>query len=90
MSTVGGIGTLFGVISLLFTTLLTLFASKYHFNIGDTGLAYLDLELGMIFGLILFAILSDELLDQKRGGTVNRPEERLILMRWFAPITPAG
>ncbi|KAL4733434.1 major facilitator superfamily domain-containing protein [Aspergillus similis] len=42
------------------------------------------------FGLILFAVMSDKLLGQKRGGTVARPEERLILMKWLAPITPLG
>ncbi|KAJ5415973.1 Major facilitator superfamily domain general substrate transporter [Penicillium sp. CMV-2018d] len=83
-------GTLFGVIFLLFTTLPTLFESQYHFDTGLAGLAYLGLGLGMIVGLVLFAILSDKLLGQKRGGTVNRPEERLILMKWFAPITPVG
>ncbi|KUM59436.1 hypothetical protein ACN42_g7712 [Penicillium freii] len=83
-------GALFGVIFLLFTTLPTLFESQYHFDIGLAGLAYQGLGLGMIIGLVLFAILSDKLLGQKRGGTVNRPEERLILMKWFAPITPVG
>ncbi|CAI7660119.1 unnamed protein product [Penicillium viridicatum] len=83
-------GTLFGVIFLLFTTLPTLFESQYHFDTGLAGLAYLGLGLGMIIGLVLFAILSDKLLGQNRGGTVNQPEERLILMKWFAPITPVG
>ncbi|KAJ5499899.1 Major facilitator superfamily domain general substrate transporter [Penicillium expansum] len=43
-------GTLFGVIP-----------SQYHFDIGVAGLAYLGLGLGMIVGLVLFAILSDKL-----------------------------
>ncbi|KAJ5522228.1 Major facilitator superfamily domain general substrate transporter [Penicillium freii] len=83
-------GALFGVIFLLFTTFPTLFESQYHFDIGLAGLAYQGLGLGMIIGLVLFAILSDKPLGQKRGGTVNRPEERLILMKWFAPITSVG
>lgn len=44
----------------------------------------------MISGLILFAVLSDKLLGQEKGGIVAKPELRLILMKWFAPITPLG
>ncbi|KAF7155444.1 hypothetical protein CNMCM5623_007515 [Aspergillus felis] len=83
-------GTLFGVIFLLFSTLPTVFEADYHFGVGVAGLAYLGLGIGMILGLILFAVMSDKLLGQKRGGTVARPEERLILMKWLAPITPLG
>lgn len=83
-------GTLFGVIFLLFTTLPTVFETNYHFNVGVAGLAYLGLGFSMILGLILFAVMSDKLLGQKHGGTVARPEERLILMKWLAPITPLG
>jgi MFS family permease len=83
-------GTLFGVIFLLFSTLPTVFEGDYHFDIGVAGLTYLGLGIAMILGLILFAVMSDKLLGHKRGGTVARPEERLILMKWFAPITPIG
>lgn len=81
---------LFGLIFLLSTTFPTLFEEQYGFSVGIAGLAYLGLGIGMVFGLILFAVLSDKLLSQKKGGTVARPELRLILMKWFAPITPIG
>ncbi|KAL4786577.1 major facilitator superfamily domain-containing protein [Aspergillus varians] len=83
-------GTLFGLIFLLFTTLPSVFETDYHFSTGVTGLAYLGLGIGMVLGLTLFAVLSDKLLGQSRNGTVSRPEDRLILMKYFAPITPLG
>ncbi|KAI0802809.1 major facilitator superfamily domain-containing protein [Xylaria sp. FL0064] len=81
---------LFGLIFLLFTTFPIVFEGTYGFSLGVAGLAYLGLGIGLISGLVLFATLSDKLLGQKRDGTVARPEEGLILMKWFAPITPIG
>ena len=52
--------------------------------------AYLGLGIGMFSGLALFSVLSDKLLGQKQGGAVAAPEQRLILMKWFGPITPLG
>ncbi|KAI1145003.1 major facilitator superfamily domain-containing protein [Nemania diffusa] len=83
-------GTVFGLIFLLFTTFPLVFEGTYGFSSGIAGLAYLGLGIGLLCGLVLFATLSDKLLGQKRDGTIARPEERLILMKWFAPITPIG
>jgi hypothetical protein len=81
---------LFGLIFLLFTTFPFVFKGQYGFSPGIAGLAYLGLGIGIIFGLVLFAVLGDKLFGQEKGGTVARPELRLILMKWFAPITPLG
>lgn len=83
-------GIVFGLIFLLFTTFPSVFEGTYGFEPGPAGLAYLGLGIGLFCGLVLFATLSDKLLGQKRDGPVARPEERLILMKWFAPITPLG
>ncbi|RYN67620.1 hypothetical protein AA0118_g1476 [Alternaria tenuissima] len=83
-------GVLFGLIFLLFTTFPTVFQGVYGFDEGTSGLAYLGLGIGMFLGLVVFSILSDKLLGQKQGGTVSKPEQRLILMKWFGPITPLG
>ncbi|RYP88803.1 hypothetical protein DL770_004595 [Monosporascus sp. CRB-9-2] len=83
-------GILFGLIFLLFTTFPAVFGEIYGFDAGMAGLAYLGLGIGMVIGLVLFSILSDKLLGQKRGGAVAKPEKRLILMKWFGPITPLG
>lgn len=81
---------LFGLIFLLFATFPSVFGELYGFNAGMAGLAYLGLGVGMLLGLVLFAVMSDKLLGQKNGATVTRPELRLVLMNWFAPITPIG
>ncbi|OTA86500.1 hypothetical protein M434DRAFT_24182 [Hypoxylon sp. CO27-5] len=83
-------GVLFGLVFLLFTTFPSVFEEQYGFSPGSVGLAYLGLGIGMICGLVLFIILSDKLLGQPSGGQVAKPEKRLILMKWFAPITPIG
>lgn len=82
-------GILFGLIFLLFTTFPGVFQGVYGFSPSTSGLAYLGLGIGMIMGLVLFSILSDKLLGQKEG-TVVKPENRLILMKWIGPISPLG
>lgn len=85
-------GILFGLIFLLFTTFPSVFEDVYGFDPGVAGLAYLGLGIGMVLGLVLFSVLSDKLLGRKNGETAAapRPEDRLILMKWFGPITPLG
>lgn len=81
---------LFGLIYLLFTTFPDVFGVTYEFTAGTSGLSYLGLGMGMILGILLFGILSDKILKQPRGGTVVRPELRLILMIYAAPFIPIG
>lgn len=84
-------GIMFGLIFLLFTTFPSVFQGVYGFDAGISGLAYLGLGIGMMLGLVLFSILSDKLLGQTQGSdAAARPEQRLILMKWFGPITPLG
>ncbi|KAJ5956439.1 Major facilitator superfamily domain general substrate transporter [Penicillium viridicatum] len=83
-------GLIFGIVFLLFTTFPAVFHGVYGFDEGISGLAYLGLGIGIFSGLVLFSVLSDKLLGQKQGGAVAAPEQRLILMKWFGPITPLG
>lgn len=87
-------GIMFGLIFLLFTTFPAVFTDQYGFSAGTSGLVYLGLGLGMMLGLVLFTRLSDRLLGAAKNadGTpaAARPEDRLILMKWFGPITPLG
>ncbi|KAI1458457.1 MFS general substrate transporter [Annulohypoxylon moriforme] len=85
-------GVLFGLVFLLFTTFPSIFEGQYGFDPGSSGLAYLGLGIGMICGLALFTLLSDKLLGHVSGDTNKpaKPEKRLILMKWLAPITPLG
>ncbi|KAI1390884.1 MFS general substrate transporter [Hypoxylon trugodes] len=83
-------GVIFGLIFLLFTTFPGIFEGQYGFSPGSAGLAYLGLGIGMLCGLALFSIASDKLLGQKDGKTAPKPERRLVLMKYLAPITPIG
>ncbi|KAI1124494.1 major facilitator superfamily domain-containing protein [Nemania abortiva] len=81
--------TVYGLIFLLFATFPIVFQETYDFNTGIAGLAYLGLGFGFLGGLLVFSLLSDRLLGQKKDG-VTQPEKRLILMKWIAPIASLG
>ncbi|KAI0970658.1 putative MFS transporter [Xylaria arbuscula] len=81
---------MFGLAYILFTTFPAVFEEQYGFGPSISGLSYLGLGVGMIISIGLFAVLSDKLLHQPRGGTVARPELRLILMIWSSPVVPIG
>ncbi|KGO40486.1 Major facilitator superfamily domain, general substrate transporter [Penicillium expansum] len=81
---------MFGLTYLLFTTFPAVFETTYKFATDISGLTYLGLGVGMIISIGLFAVLSDKLLKQPREGTLERPELRLILIIWSAPIIPIG
>ncbi|KAI1117108.1 major facilitator superfamily domain-containing protein [Nemania sp. NC0429] len=81
---------MFGLAYILFTTFPAVFELQYGFGPGISGLSYLGLGVGMIISIGLFGVLSDKLLHQPRGGTVGRPELRLILMIWSSPVVPIG
>ncbi|KAF3482250.1 putative transporter [Arthroderma uncinatum] len=83
-------GIVYGLIFLLFTTFPHVFQGTYGFNSGTSGLAYLGLGFGMMLGLVVFYLSSDKLLEQKQGNCDIKPEQRLILMKWFGPLTPLG
>lgn len=80
----------FGLTYLLFTTFPMVFEEQYGFSSGLSGLAYLGLGIGMIFGVILFSKLSDKMLKQQAGGKEMKPEYRLPLMVYVTPVVPIG
>ncbi|KAJ5728542.1 MFS transporter [Penicillium malachiteum] len=81
---------MFSLLYLLFTTFPDVFEKTYGWGPEISGLSYLGLGIGMMFSIALFGLLSDKLLKQPRGGTVARPELRLILMMWCSPLVPIG
>lgn len=80
----------FGLTFLLFTTFPLVFQEQYGFSSGVTGLSYLGLAFGMIFGVILFSGLSDKILKKQAGEGEMKPEYRLPLMVYLMPIMPVG
>lgn len=80
----------FGLTYLLFTTFPSVFEEQYGFSSGVTGLSYLGLAFGMIFGVVLFSALSDKILKKQAGGGEMKPEFRLPLMVYLMPVMPVG
>ena len=69
----------FAYLYLLFTTFTYVFEQQYHFNAGESGLAYLGLGIGMMVGLPIFARTSDAMVKSQaaKNGGVRKPEYRL-------------
>lgn len=87
------VAIVFGLLYLLFTTFSSVFEEQYGFSTSISGLAYLGLGLGELLGLVVFGALSDKILKARMAAdqvTVPKPEYRLILMIWFAPVIPVG
>lgn len=87
------VGLIFGILYLLFATFSTVFEGQYHFTTGTSGLAYLGLGLGELVGLVVFGVLSDKVLQARMARDNQakpKPEYRLVLMMWFAPVIPLG
>lgn len=79
-------GIVFGLVFLLFATLPAVFGDVYGFDAGTAGLAYLGVGVGFVLALGVFSALSDRAVT---GGD-SRPERRLLLMRYAAPVAPLG
>ena len=56
------ISVMYGYMYLLLTTFIIVFQGQYHFNTGETGLAYLGLGMGFIIGQITLGVFSDRWL----------------------------
>ena len=80
----------FGLTFLLFTTFPLVFEEQYGFSSGVTGLSYLGLAFGMIFGVVLFSALSDKILKKQAGDGEMKPDYRLPLMVYLMPVLPVG
>lgn len=77
---------------LCFTTFPTIFEEQYGFSSANSGLAYLGIGVGSLFGLVLAAALSDRTVKKltTRNGGASRPEYRLPLMVLGGFLVPAG
>ncbi|EKG12508.1 Major facilitator superfamily [Macrophomina phaseolina MS6] len=81
----------FGLLNLLFTTFSSVFKGQYHFGPGVSGLSYLGLGFGMAAGVVIFSIVSDKVAKKAAAkGKAWKPEARLLLMVWFAPVITIG
>ncbi|KAL2864778.1 MFS transporter [Aspergillus lucknowensis] len=80
----------YGLLYLFFTTISSVFTSRYGFSSGLSGLAYLGIGMGFLAGLAFMAFTNDRILVRstaKNGGKFE-PEMRLPLMIFFSSILP--
>jgi MFS family permease len=82
----------YGYLYLLFTTMTNVFESKYHFEGGTVGLAYLGIGIGMFAGLFISGATSDRFVVKltERNGGERKPEYRLPMMIPAALVIPIG
>jgi multidrug resistance protein len=79
---------IFGYLYLFVTTFPRVFVEQYHFGTGSTGLTYLGLGIGCLFGLVLAGKGSDLLykkLERSNNGE-GKPEFRLPILAISAPL----
>lgn len=77
---------------LMFTTFTPTFEKKYGFSTGESGVVYLSLGVGIAVTAFTVTQYSDKLM-LARGAKENRegrPEDRLLLMSYGAPMVPVG
>ena len=79
---------LFGYLYLLLTTFPRVFIEQYGFSTKNTGLTYIGLGVGMLFGVVTGGRGSDVLFRRlvKRNNKVAKPEYRLPLLAISAPL----
>ncbi|KAF2418938.1 MFS general substrate transporter [Tothia fuscella] len=83
---------IYGILYLWFTTIPTTFINTYKWQTKWTGLAYLGLGLGMVFGLLIVMKTNDPTVMKlmKKNGGVYEPEMRLPVVIWYAGLVPVS
>ncbi|EMD94343.1 hypothetical protein COCC4DRAFT_131598 [Bipolaris maydis ATCC 48331] len=74
----------------LFTTFTFVFQGQYHFNAGESGLAYLGLGVGFILGQFGVGSAADKYYKRKAAEGPTKPEHRLPPLIVGAFLIPAG
>ncbi|KAK5991895.1 MFS transporter fsa7 [Cladobotryum mycophilum] len=81
----------FGTFFILLTSFPQVFESQYGFTTGTSGLAYLAIGMGSLFGLIIYGVFSDRMVKARAAKTgSSKPEDRLPLMAYFSPSIAIG
>ncbi|APA05366.1 hypothetical protein sscle_01g001360 [Sclerotinia sclerotiorum 1980 UF-70] len=80
----------YGLLYLLFTTITTVFTTRYHWAPEFCGLAYIGLGLGFFLGLVVVARISDVTVVSmtKANNGIFEPEMRLPACIFFACFIP--
>ncbi|KAF2419580.1 MFS general substrate transporter [Tothia fuscella] len=85
-----GVAVVTGMLYLLISTIAVVFQQSYHWSEGSSGLAYLGLNIGLIFALVVFAATSDRAYKKIAKNGAVQPEVRLVPVSLGAPLICAG
>lgn len=85
-----GVAVVTGMLYLLISTLAIVFQEQYHLSTGSSGLAYLGLNIGLIFALFVFAATSDRAYKKFAKNGPVQPEIRLVPVSLAAPLCCTG
>jgi multidrug resistance protein len=80
----------YGYLYLLFTTLTSVFESKYNFTPGNVGLTFLGIGVGSLLGLVGFGLASDLLVKRMSKNGEMKPEYRLPPLIPGSLLIPLG
>ncbi|RXG43604.1 hypothetical protein VDGE_01203 [Verticillium dahliae] len=92
----------YGYLYILFTSFTTVFMQYYGFTAGTSGLSFLGMGVGSMFGLVFFSVYSDRYLKSRAAradaaaDAANRPREgmkpeyRLVTLPWGAILLTIG
>ncbi|GFF26954.1 uncharacterized transporter C1529.01 [Aspergillus udagawae] len=78
----------YGYLYLMFTTISSIFETKYGFSPGLAGLAYLGFGIGCIIGIVIYGIAANRIAAAHSARGCFTPESRLPPMLvgcWFVP-----
>lgn len=85
-----GLAVVFGMMFLMISTMAVVFQLQYGFSLGSSGLTYLGLGVGLLVGLVFFAVTSDRAYKSIAAHGTPKPEIRLSPITIGAPLACVG
>jgi MFS family permease len=70
-------GFVYGILYFLFTTYSFVFTERYNFSLGQVGLVYIPIGIGMLCGITFLGHFSDRNIKKKQALRPVVPEDRI-------------
>ncbi|QDS72867.1 hypothetical protein FKW77_007382 [Venturia effusa] len=70
-------GFVYGILYFLFTTYSFVFTERYGFSLGQVGLVYIPIGIGMLFGISYLGHFSDAHIEKRQALGAVVPEDRI-------------
>jgi multidrug resistance protein len=80
----------YGYMYILYTTLPAIWTMSYTWKPKNIGLAYLGTAVGNLLGMVCGGLASDAIVKKRAAQGDTRPENRLLPMIFFWPLTTVG